>query len=152
MDWICPIIKFVTSAIITSDAEFHSWADKGIRDLGIYHRFGVPSLPKTGFRLRVQIRAPRSLRPVRVTETSIYRYIGKTREKTIYVFKQVRAGKVDQGLYWFVYYWGKIDDRLRSSQPARVLLPTVILASRAEKRAALGKNDEVNSGRAGNGT
>lgn len=135
LDWICRIIKFVTSAIATPDAEFYSWADQGIQDLGIYHRFGVPSPLETGFRLRAQIRAPRSLRTVRAVETSINRHIAKAPKKTVYVFKQVRAGKVGQGLYWFVYYWGKINGRLRSS---RVLFPTVILVSRAEKQAALG--------------
>lgn len=138
LDWIYRIIKFVTSAITTPDAKFYSWADQGIQDLGTYHRFGVPSPPETGFRLRVQMRAPRSLRTVRVMENSIGRYIGKARKKTVYVFKQVRAGKIGQELYWFVYYWGKIDGRLGSSRPARVLFPTVILVSRTGKQAALG--------------
>lgn len=129
LDWVWRIIKFVTSAVATSDCEFYSWADQGIHDFGIYHRFGVPSLPETGFRLRVQMRAAR--KSVRAVETPTNRHIRKARKKTVYVFEQVRTGKIDQGLSWFVYYWGKIDSRFRPSQSARVLLPTVILVSRA---------------------
>lgn len=125
LDWISRVIKFVTSAVTTSDAEFNGWANCGISNVGIYHRFGVPPPPETSFRLRIQMRAQR--RQTRAVGISINRVIGKTRKRSTYVFEQVRAGRIGRKLSWFVYYWGKIDSRMSSSHRVRVLFPTVIL-------------------------
>lgn len=43
VEWINKTIKFVTSAIATSDEVFNKWGAIGVFDPAIYRRFGVPS-------------------------------------------------------------------------------------------------------------
>lgn len=104
LEWIKRVIKFVTSAIATPGYEFAGWAKSRIWDSGIYYRFGVPPPPVRGLGLRIRIFAPK--KQVRFVKAKDIAW--RDRKRDIWLFEQVRAGKVGREFSWFVYCWRKV--------------------------------------------
>lgn len=60
VNWIERVVKFITSAITTTDEVFEGWGRRGIQDWAVYRLFGVPPpLYCRSGRARIRIHLPR---------------------------------------------------------------------------------------------